>query len=73
MDPLGAGLFGDLDDLGDVQVALRRDGGAEQEGLVGLAHVRRVAIDLRVDGDRGDPHLAQGARDANRDLAAVGD
>ena len=58
--------------FGDVQVALGRDRGADQEGLVGRAHVRRLAVDLRVDGDRDDPHLLQGAGDADGDLAAVG-
>ena len=72
MDRLGAGLLGGLDDLLDVQIALGRDRGADQERLVGLAHVGRVAVDLRVDGDRADPHLLQGAGDADRDLAAVG-
>ena len=56
----------------DVQVALGRHRRADQEGLVGLAHVGRVAVDLRVDGDRADAHLLQGPRDADRDLAAVG-
>ena len=73
MDRLGAGLLRGLDDLGDVEVALGRHRRADQEGLVGLAHVRGVAVDLRVDGDRADPHLLQGAGDADRDLAAVGD
>ena len=73
MDRLGAGLLGGLDDLLDVQVALGRHRRADQEGLVGLAHVRRVAVDLRVDGDRADAHLLQRAGDPDRDLAAVGD
>ena len=73
MDRLGARLLGRLDDLGDVQVALGRHRRADQEGLVGLAHVRGVAVDLRVDGDRADAHLLQRAGDADRDLAAVCD
>ena len=59
VDRLGARLLGGLDDLLDVQVALGRDRGADQEGLVGLAHVRRIAVDLGVDGDRADAHLLQ--------------
>ncbi len=70
---LGARLLRRLDDLGDVEVAFRRHGGPDQERLVGLADVRGVAVDLRVDGDRADPHLLQRARDADRDLAAVCD
>ncbi len=33
----------------------------------------RAAVDLGVDGDGRDPELAQSAKDANRDLPAVGD
>ncbi len=73
VDRLGAGLLRRLDDLGDVEVALRGHRGADQERLVGLADVRGVAVDLRVDGDRADPHLLQRAGDADRDLAAVCD
>src|SRR6185312_299950 len=72
VDCLGAGILGGRDDLLDVEVALSRDRGADQEGLVGGAHMRGVAVDLRVDSDRDDPHLLQGAGDANGDLAAVG-
>ena len=72
VDRLGPRLLGRVDDLDDVQVALGGGRRADQEGLVGLAHVRGVAVDLRVDGDRSDAHLLQRAGDANRDLAAVG-
>ena len=72
VDRFGTGLLGGVDDLEDVQVALGRHRGADQEGLVGLAHVRRVAVDLRVDGDRADTHLLERAGDADRDLAPVG-
>ena len=73
MDRLGARPARRLDDLRDREVALGRHGRAEQEGLVGLAHVGRVAVGLGVDGDRADPHLLQRAQDADRDLAAIGD
>ena len=72
MDRLGPGLLGGLDDLRDVQIALGRNRRADQEGLVGLAHMRSVPIDLGVDGDGADPHLLQGPGDADGDLAAVG-
>ena len=48
-------------------------GGPIGYGLVGEAHVQRVAVGLGVDRDRADPHLVAGADDAHRDLAAVGD
>ncbi len=72
MDPFSAGLLRGLDDLRDIQIALGGYRGADQEGLVGLAHVGSVAVDLRVDGYRDDAHLFQRAGDANSDLAAVG-
>ena len=41
--------------------------------LVGHAHVERGAIDLGVNGDGGDPHLVERARDADGNLATVCD
>jgi hypothetical protein len=73
VDGLGAGVLGYLEDLLDIQVTLRRGGGAEQKGLVGMPGVRGVALDLRVDGNGADPHLLEGSRDADGDLAAIGD
>jgi len=35
--------------------------------------VQGRAIDVRIDGDRPDAHLAQSADDANGDLATIGD
>ena len=54
MDGVDAGLLGDGDDLGNVQIG--RDGGGrllllEEEGLVGRPAVLRVAILVSVDGD----------------------
>jgi hypothetical protein len=42
-------------------------------GFVREQHVQRLAIRLGVHRTRLDPHLAQGADDADRDLAAVRD
>jgi hypothetical protein len=41
--------------------------------LVGRAGVERAAIVRRDHRDRGDPELAAGPEDAERDLAAVRD
>ena len=54
MDGVDAGLLGDGDDLGNVQIG--GDGGGrllllEEEGLVGCPAVLRVAILVAVDGD----------------------
>ena len=70
---LGARLADHLQQPRDVQVALGRRPRAEQVRLVGVLHEQRVAVHLAVDGHRGDAHLAQGAEDADGDLAPVGD
>jgi hypothetical protein len=69
---LGARLARHLEDAGHAEVALARRPRAEQVGLVGVLHEERVAVDLAVDGDRGDAHLAQGPHHADGDLAPVG-
>ena len=63
----------DVEDLLDAQVVLRGGPAAEVVGLVGARDVRRVAVELGVDGDARDAQLLERADDANRDLAAVGD
>jgi hypothetical protein len=50
-----------------VSVEVRRD----LDRLVGGASVQRAAIVRRRDGNRGDPELAAGTEDPQRDLAAV--
>ena len=44
VDGVGAGLLRDVDDLVDDQVGVAGRRAAEGEGLVGLAHVQRVAV-----------------------------
>jgi hypothetical protein len=70
---VGAGAVDDVKDRLGVEVALGGALAAERVGLVGQAHVQRVAIEFGVDGDGGDAHLSTGAHDAHRDLAAIGD
>jgi hypothetical protein len=41
--------------------------------FIGFAHVERGSVGVGVDGHRTDAHLAQGADDTQRDLAAIGD
>ena len=67
---------GPLDDVEDrvgVEVAL--GGGLATEGvrLVRIADVQRVAVELGVHRDRGDPELSAGTHHAHGDLAAVRD
>ena len=73
MDRLGVGDLGGRDDRRHVEVALRRRRRADADRLVGQLHVLGVAVGLGVDDDRLDAHLAAGALDAQRDLAAIGD
>ena len=71
MDRLGAGLFGGLEDPFGLEIAL--GGGRRSDGdrVVGLAHVQRGAIGLRIDRDRLDAQVAAGADHAHGDLAAI--
>ena len=54
MDRLGAGCSRRLDERLLVEVALRDAALPDRDRLVRLAHVRRIAVGLRVHGDRGD-------------------
>jgi hypothetical protein len=56
----------------DVEIAGQRVA-AEAVGLVGLLHVERMTVGVRVDGRRADAHLGAGANHAHRNLAAIGD
>ena len=55
------------------EVALGRRSRPEQERLVGVRHMQRGPVTLRVDADCTDSELAQRAEDADRDLPSVGD
>ena len=57
----------------DVEVALRGGRRPDRDRLVGETDVNGVPVGLRVDGDRRDLELAQGAENADCDLTAVGD
>ena len=70
---VGAGDLGGADDRRDVQIAVGALGRADAHVLVGEAHVERVLVGLRVDGDGLDAELAAGVDDAEGDFAAVRD
>src|SRR5690606_8052432 len=61
------------DDGWNVQVTFRRRVRADTDGLVRQAHVFQIAVDLGVDSDCLDAHLAAGAQYAQRNFASVGD
>jgi hypothetical protein len=73
VDAVGAALLDGVEDGLGVQVALGRRLAAEGVRLVGHSDVQGFAVELGVDGDGGDAHLAAGPYDTDGDLAAVGD
>src|SRR5690606_7283878 len=46
---------------------------ADMHGRVGHLHMQRIAIGVRIDGDRAQAHAPCRLDDATGDLAAVGD
>src|SRR5438874_1938164 len=63
----------DLDDASGVEVALARCRRSDRVRGVRGAHMKRIAIDIAIDGDRANAEVVAGADDAKRDLAAIGD
>jgi hypothetical protein len=55
------------------QIGFARRRRPDAHRFVGLAHERHVRIDIRMHRDGADAHLARGADDPPRDLAAIGD
>ncbi|MGY4283652.1 hypothetical protein ACVWXO_002872 [Bradyrhizobium sp. LM2.7] len=60
-------------DGGDVEIGLRRQRFADAHGLVGLPHMKRIAIGVGIDRDDTKSESPRTAHHAQRDLAAVGD
>ena len=74
MDRVDLVLAGQGDDAVDIEVGPQRFAGrADAVGFVRLEAVQGEAILMGVDGDRADAELMGGAKDANGDLAAIGD
>ena len=73
MNRLGPAASRHVENLVDVEIGLARRGRSDMVGVVGLAHVQRLAVDIGEDGDRLDAHLAAGANDADGNLTAIGD
>src|SRR3990172_7201047 len=73
MHRVGATLARGFEDALDVEIALARRRRADRHGPVGVTHVERVVVRLRVHRDRLDAELAAGADHAPRDLSPVGD
>jgi hypothetical protein len=73
MDRLRVGHFGRRDDRGHVEITRRGWRRTDADGLVGEAHVLRLAVGFGVDDDGANAELAARALDSKRDLATVGD
>ena len=73
MDRLRAAAQCCLHDAVDVEVALPSGRRTEAHGGVGEAHMRRIKVRVAEDRDTADAQAPQGAENADRDLAAVGD
>ena len=73
MDALRASAPRDLDQLLDDQIAFARGRRADQVRLIGDTRVQRAGVGLRIDRDDAQAEALCGARDANGDLAAIGD
>ena len=72
MDRLRSGASRDLEQTLLVEVTLGGRAWADQVRLAGHGDMKGAPVGLRVDGDRSDPKLAEGAKDANGDLSAIG-
>src|ERR1700674_6023629 len=55
------------------EIALRRRRRSDEYGFVGLAHVRRMPVGLRINGHRGNAHPAQRSNDTARNRSTVCD
>ena len=64
--------YGDLEDFGDVEVAIHDRGRADLVGLVDHLDVGRLGVGFAVDADGMDAEAVAGAGDATGDFTAIG-
>jgi hypothetical protein len=72
MNGVHVGDFRGADYVGDVQITFAAARRPDAHGFIGKAHVQRIPVGLRIDGDRLDSQLLARADDPQGDLAAVG-
>jgi len=72
MQSIAAGGLGRGNDRFDIEIGTRA-AARDLVALVGGADVQRGGVVSRMDRNEGEPRVGGGARDANGDLAAVGD
>ncbi len=73
MHAVGAAALDGVEDLLGLQIAVGRGLAPEGVGLVGESDVEGVAVELAVDGDRGDAELLARTDHTDGDLAPIGD
>ena len=56
-----------------VEITLGGGAASDEMRLIGIGHVRRVPVDVRIDSDRPDAELAQRPEDEDRDFASICD
>src|SRR5687768_3252984 len=71
MDGVGTTRFRSRDEAIDAKVAFGRRRAAQGDGVIGHAHVQRVAIGIGEHGHRANPTVPAGPDDAACDLTAV--
>ena len=71
VDRIAAGLECRGDDRSAVQICAR-PGARQLDGVFRLANVQRLGVVLRIDRDGPRTELGGGTRDADGDLAAIG-
>ena len=57
---------------GHVEIAVGGARRADADGLVGKAHVQRMAVGFAVNGDRANAEFPTCVDDAQRDFTAIG-
>ena len=73
MDGFGSAAAGGFENLGNVEIGLGCLRGAKVLTEIGLADVESTTVNVGINRDRLDAHLATGTNDANRNLTTVGD
>ncbi len=71
MDGVDVGNFGSANHSGHVEIAIAQPWWPDADGLVGKAHMQRVAVGFAIDRNRLDAQFLAGADDAQGYLATI--
>ena len=72
MNRFRARTLGNVEDLVHAEVGLRRRRGPDRISFIGFPDMERGTVHVRINGNRGNAHLAASAYHAHSDLSAVG-